>query len=266
MAGRAHRGARELSRSPDRSIESLDLERVAAAAWVPDERVVHAGWWLRAAEGFTGRANSALALADPGGDLDDVLADVVSWYRHRGLPALVAVPRPVLDVVAERLLDRGWGVHHGGRVLVRAMAGLADRPGTAAVAIAPAPDAAWLAASHHRGTPLPAAGHRMLVRGDTGFASIRHDDDVVAIGRGVVVDDGPHGRWLVVNAIETDPAHRRRGHASDVLAALATWAGRRGADRVVLQVDLTNDVAATVHRRAGFVEHHHYHYLAAPHA
>jgi hypothetical protein len=61
---------------------------------------------LRAARGFTGRANSALAVGDPGVPLDDALAAVGDWYRARGLPAMIAVPMPLPGAgSAPRALD-----------------------------------------------------------------------------------------------------------------------------------------------------------------
>ena len=44
----------------------LELERVAAAHWRGTEQEWLGEWLLRAADGFTGRANSALPLGDPG--------------------------------------------------------------------------------------------------------------------------------------------------------------------------------------------------------
>ena len=49
----------------------LELERVAAAHWRGTEEEWLGEWLLRAADGFTGRANSALPLGDPGLPLDD---------------------------------------------------------------------------------------------------------------------------------------------------------------------------------------------------
>ena len=51
----------------------------------------------RAAGGFTGRANSALPLGDPGLPLDDALTVVSGWYRARGLAPMIAVPMPLDD-------------------------------------------------------------------------------------------------------------------------------------------------------------------------
>ncbi len=70
----------------------IDIERVAARHWRGTEEEWLGGWLLRAAEGFTGRANSALPLGDPGLPLDSALDAVVSWYRDRGLPPMIAVP------------------------------------------------------------------------------------------------------------------------------------------------------------------------------
>lgn len=78
-----------------------DLERVAAAHWRGTEEEWLGDWLLRAAGGFTGRANSALPLGGPGMPLDDALAVVTRWYRERGLPAMIAVPVP-LDADASR--------------------------------------------------------------------------------------------------------------------------------------------------------------------
>jgi hypothetical protein len=70
----------------------IDLERIAAAHWRGTEEQWLGGWLLRAAGGFTGRANSALPLGDPGMPLDEGIAAVTRWYRDRGLPPMMAVP------------------------------------------------------------------------------------------------------------------------------------------------------------------------------
>ena len=63
-----------------------DLERAAAEHWQAADRAALGEWLLRAAGGFTGRANSALPLGDPGMPLPDAVAAVAAWYRSRACP------------------------------------------------------------------------------------------------------------------------------------------------------------------------------------
>ena len=63
-------------------VESItELEHIAARHRRGTEEDRLGGWLLRAADGFTGRAHSALPLGDPGMPLDDALAAVTRWYR-----------------------------------------------------------------------------------------------------------------------------------------------------------------------------------------
>lgn len=77
-------------------VESItELEHIAARHWRGTEEDRLGGWLLRAADGFTGRANSALPLGDPGMPLDDALAAVTGWYRARALPPMIVIPVPL---------------------------------------------------------------------------------------------------------------------------------------------------------------------------
>jgi ribosomal protein S18 acetylase RimI-like enzyme len=51
--------------------------------------------------------------------------------------------------------------------------------------------------------------------------------------------------------MRTTPAHRGRGHAAAILAALGRTMAERGVGHVVLQVEATNP-ARRLYRRAGF--------------
>ena len=65
----------------------IELERTAAAHWRGTAEQRLGDWLLRVAEGFTGRANSALPFGDPGLPLDEALAPVTGWYRYRVAPS-----------------------------------------------------------------------------------------------------------------------------------------------------------------------------------
>jgi N-acetylglutamate synthase len=100
------------------AISICDLEEAAALGWRAPEEAPLGRWRLRAAEGYTGRANSALAVGDPGMPLAAAIAEVCRWYSDRGLPPMVAVPfpvgRPHASTVDRFLAELGWPVRAGG--------------------------------------------------------------------------------------------------------------------------------------------------------
>ena len=246
-------------------VSIAELEAVAAAGWrAPDEASL-GGWLLRAAEGFTGRGNSALAVGDPGLPLADALTRVCDWYAARGLPPLVAVPHPLGrpgDGHVDRFLDRrGWGVRSGPAVVMTAATASVANSGTAADAeLRPEPDQAWLDLYHGYRKQLPPVARRLLLSAPfQAFASIRRDGGIVAIGR-VAVAAG----WGGLSAVAVHPGHRRAGLATAITVALAEAAAGQGAARLYLQVEEDNTAAMALYARCGFTGHHRYHYRIAP--
>src|SRR5665213_1730340 len=65
---------------------AIELEAVSGRSWHALEQEWLGQWWLRAAGGFTARANSVFVLGDPGVALDDALESAGDWYRRRELP------------------------------------------------------------------------------------------------------------------------------------------------------------------------------------
>jgi N-acetylglutamate synthase len=103
---------------PDPRIE--DLERAAALHWQAPETESLGEWRLRAADGFTGRANSALPLGDPGLPLPEAVTAVEEWYRRRALLPMIVVPKVLLqgtppDPLEDLLAERGWVPRPGPR-------------------------------------------------------------------------------------------------------------------------------------------------------
>lgn len=244
-----------------------DLEHACVAGWrAPDEEQL-GDWVLRAAEGFTGRANSALAAGSPGMPSADAAQQVCRWYQARGQTGMIAVPYPVgephRNPVDPVLADLGWTLREdAATVMTAAAAEVAARPPDTAppVAMIPAPDQAWLDRYHYRGQSLPPVALRLLTSAPwQAFASVRIDGQTIAIGRVAGAGD-----WAGLTAIEVDPAHRRRGLGAVITAALAAEALRRGFRNVYLQVADGNTTARSLYRRLGFADHHGYHYRIAP--
>jgi ribosomal protein S18 acetylase RimI-like enzyme len=250
------------------TISILDLEEAAARGWRAPEEAALGRWRLRAAEGFTGRENSALAIGDPGMPLVAAVSEVRRWYRARGLHPMVAVPFPVgrprsSDVDRFLACELGWPVRSGAVTVMTATPGaVADASADAAapVDVAAEPDEGWLAHYRFRGQKPPPVSRRLLMSAPwQAFASVRADGDTVAIGR-VAAADG----WAGLTAVEVDLRHRRRGLGRAITGALAAAAADRGVTNLYLQVEDDNLAAHRLYHRMGFADHHAYHYRLAP--
>ena len=245
--------------TPSRA-DVLALESVCAKGWRAEMTDERAGWLLRANGGFTGRANTALPLRQPTTSLADTLDAARAWYADRGLPLRVQLPLPVRRLLDAELAARGWPAEPDVLVLAARLdmlrAGLPDAP---EVRIVDAPDAAWMA--RYRDGRTPAIARDILLRHDrVGFAELRRDGSVLAIGRGAV-DDG----WLGVTAVEVGPELRRQGLATAIMSALCRWAvEQHGATRSYLQVTAENHAAVALYERLRYWRHHTYRYRSEP--
>jgi N-acetylglutamate synthase len=241
----------------------IDIERAAATHWRGTEEEWLGGWLLRAAEGFTGRANSALPLGDPGMPFDDALAAVTEWFRTRGLPPMISVPMPLTQTseMDEHLARRSWPVRSGPAVVMTA--DLADMPAPPDVElrVTDGPDAEWLRMHRYRGqSDLPPVRMKVLMSARSqAFVSVRENGKAIAVGR-LSVSDG----WAGITSVEVDPACRRRGLGTVITLGICAEAVARGADRVFLQVETDNSPAKSLYEHCGFTYSHRYHYRLAP--
>lgn len=239
-----------------------ELTRVAARGWpAPDSEQID-GWTLRAARGWTYRANSAQRTGAAPGSVPD-LARIADWYAMRGLPARfqVATGAEGADELLDAELDRrGWLAARHAVLRVAALAPLADREPDTRVAVGRELTGAWLlgCTSAHRDRET---AQRVLTGGPSvWFATVPGSGDApAAIGRCVV-----DGRWAGFAAIDVAPGYRRLGLATSVMAELARTALADGASAAYLQVEAGNEPATALYRKLGFADHHHYHYRTAP--
>jgi GNAT superfamily N-acetyltransferase len=84
------------------------LERAADEAWPAPTRGRLGDWLLRSADGWTGRANSALPIGDPDRPLSAAVDAVERWYAEQGQPAMINTPLPLAAPVGTELDGRGW--------------------------------------------------------------------------------------------------------------------------------------------------------------
>ncbi|MFE6284714.1 GNAT family N-acetyltransferase [Streptomyces sp. NPDC057877] len=261
VAGKVVPAAPARRRGPAASYE--ELARVSARAWRPVESERLGAWELRAAAGFTRRANSVLPLGDPGLPLDEALTVVRRWYGARGLPAYVQTATGgagTQEVLCAELERRGWVREVTAELWIGALAPVADLGAEpSAVVLSRSADDAWLARYQRKGVSEVAL--RVLGGGPSvWFATVPGPRGVpAAIGRCVV-----DGRWAGFAAVEVDPEQRRRGLATTVMAALARQALAEGASAGWLQVETDNAGARELYARLGFAAHHAYHHYREP--
>ncbi|MEV0093602.1 GNAT family N-acetyltransferase [Streptomyces sp. NPDC050738] len=264
VAGKVVPAAPARRRGP--SAGFAELARVTARAWQPVESERLGEWELRAAAGFTRRANSVLPLGDPGRPLGEALGCVREWYEARGLPPYIQLAtgaEGTQELLGAELTAHGWSSEVSALVRIAALAPIGDLDADVSrVRLSRSVDEAWLSRYKRFGTPGPEVLKVIGSGPSTWFATVpaavpaAEGDTPAAIGRCVV-----DGRWAGFMAIEVAPAARRQGLAKAVMAALARRALDEGASAAWLQVEDDNIGARALYDGMGFQTHHTYHHF-----
>jgi ribosomal protein S18 acetylase RimI-like enzyme len=270
------------------------LENVCADAWPARVDRPLGAWRLRAAGGFTGRANAALAVGDPGVPVPVALQTVRAFAAEHGVPPRVHVP--VGSPWDRAVAAAGWvldaGHESGAEVAVlvadvERMAGSrAGEPVTAGrdrrsvdgrgqpgrscrpdddhahppVVVTARPDDAWWALALGR---APTADERWVL--DPGS----HAADAPPMAFGIIPGAGAIraaviGEHLHLSRLTVVPEARRARAGTRLTAAAAAWGRDQGARWAVLQVALRNTEARAFYDALGATEHHRYRYLVPP--
>jgi N-acetylglutamate synthase len=254
--------------APHLAISMHDLEAITVEGLPPLEREQLGGWLLRAAGGFTGRANSVLPLGDPGVSLPEAVDYCESWYGQRGLAPQFALFGPAgfaadHDPLGRDLLARGYLPFKRSAVLtapIRALKPELPHPSGAKVQLESAASPrwwqAWAAQEGH--DPLGGSARAVMTGSpDQLFAALQVDGVVIGLAR-VVFAQG----WAGVFSLHVAPGHRRGGVAMQLMGALGDASRTRGIRSVYLQVLKANAPARGLYERLGFSTHHEYDYLA----
>jgi ribosomal protein S18 acetylase RimI-like enzyme len=215
-----------------------DAEIRALPLWISPTTVPLGEWVLRLVTGESGRgsrrANSALAVGDPGLPVLDAAAQVRDFYARHGRVATAQVQTG--SEVDAALAGAGWSESES-------------------------EDAPYLVGS--LAMALRAAGSpgdvEATVEGTRVLARLVVDGVEVARARGEL-NDG----WLGVHGLHVEESHRRRGLGRAVTAGLLEASAEVGADTVWLEVDRVNTAAWLLYAGLGLREHHVCRYLQAP--
>lgn len=217
-------------------ISTREAEARTGALWPDLERVALGEWELRCQPDPAGtlrkRANSCLAVGDPGRPVAEAAAEVVAFYTARSRDPLVQVEAG--SPVEDGLRGLGWRELGYGESELRLAAVSRVRR-----TLGRQGQAVELAASDGRAVASVGTGCDPLAE-----AQARLDGD-----------------WLGVYGLTVDPGHRRRGLGSAVLAELLDWGAEQGALTAWLHVETANPAGLAFWDALGFAPHHTCRYL-----
>jgi ribosomal protein S18 acetylase RimI-like enzyme len=260
--------------SPRMRVDPEQACLMSNASWPAVHTEPLGDWLLRASGGFSARANSVMAVGDPGVPFGAALERVVAFYAtHRLAPWAQVV---VGSATGDRFTEAGWGTARPGeadsefQMAAVAQASRAVRsllptaPPTVTVTATASP--AWLANDDRARSHLEDAVAVLEGPAAVGFAVVPSPvSDPLSPGTAAAKGRvSCHGDWAGITDVWVSPEHRRQGLGSVVMAALLRWAAERGATTAYLQVRGDNPVALALYAALGFRTHHTYRYLAAP--
>jgi ribosomal protein S18 acetylase RimI-like enzyme len=248
------------------------IEELSINAWPSLQTMLYDGWVLRFADGYTRRANSINPIYPSFDDVGDKIQTCESLYRERGLNVVFKVTSAVYPAGLDDVLA-GHGYAVDAQTSVQTLdlgsvqiadLGSMDRSPAQEVTLAESLSDAWLWAfcemsgiPERRGPLL----RRMLrsIAPAICFASIRHGDQTIACGLGVL-----QAGFVGLFDIVTDPQSRQQGYGTQLVMSILAWAQRRGARTAYLQVMLNNAPALRLYSKLGFAEIYQYWYRVKP--
>lgn len=237
------------------------IERASAIAWPAAETETVGEWVLSSGDGFSRRRNSAIPTGSLPDDPRQRVADVVAWYRERGILPRFRITS-ACDPEADEMLERsGWALEASTLVMSRP---LCDAGSVEGIAESQTASDAWIDAELNalgldRSLVGPWLETIKAVPQPAVFAMAIDEGESAGAGFGVVVD-----RLLASFEIAVVEHRRRRGHGRRLMAALHAFGLREGADDAFLQVMEDNSPAIALYEHLGYATLYRYWYRVHP--
>jgi GNAT superfamily N-acetyltransferase len=239
----------------------VELEQVAANAWIAQETERLGGWLLRANGGVTRRANSVLPLGPPVIPVEDAIEKVIEFYKARELiPRFQMTDTSKPQELDRDLSERGFSVGLQVEIHTAAINYLAKKDPAIDILVSNDITDTWMSVySESSGYEASTMDTRRDLMKRTklhkAFALAQIEREPAGVGFAVVED-----KWLGLFNVAVHPSMRGRGVAMAVNTALAKWGEQRGARSAYLQVESENLPALKLYDKLGFQQIYTYWY------
>ncbi|WP_248925564.1 GNAT family N-acetyltransferase [Paenibacillus hamazuiensis] len=247
------------------------LEQLAFNTWPAAVQWSYGDWIARYSGGVTRRANSVYTSGSMPGN-DDWLKDIEAFYARNRLPARFHISPASPDGLDERLEKEGYVKNTVTTMMIGDCREVVQRtsppdvspeksdgPAFEAVLLNNADDDwidGFLQAEQFPELRRPFyEGLCGRIAPECAFLSIRMNGKIAGVGT-AVTERG----WAGFTNIAAHPDFRRRGVGTFILHHLASWALKRGAERLYLQVMADNAPAVSLYEKSGYRRLYDYHY------
>jgi GNAT superfamily N-acetyltransferase len=233
------------------------IEEASLNAWPALQQMLHDGWVLRFAKGYTKRANSVNPLYPSTIDTAEKIAFCEARYGEQGLTPIFRVTPFAPAGLDGMLEERGYG-----QIDTTLVLHLDLRQCAPALSEHVHEDSldGWLPVFCRLSlSPLDAhQTHREILEAIPSRrypASLTVSGEPVSCGLGVL-----EGEFLGLFDVVTAPEHRNRGYAMTLLNSMLGWARESGAHHAYIQVVECNSSARRLYGKLGFQEVYRYWY------
>ncbi len=237
-----------------------DIEQAGLRAWPAIDTASDGQWVLRAAGGYTKRANSVQSLeVGDDGDATARLERAARWYRDRRLPPIFRVT-PLAGPAILAALGEHWVALDRSLVLAMDMGpqSFTADENTATYSVT---SSDWLNAQRQLQRYDEATVERLKRIVERIRAPVRglvhYGEDAIPSASAVM---------MVVNGlvytgnVVTAASQRRRGYARRLMLSGLAWARQAGGRRAAINVLANNAPAIALYEGLGYVRHYEYHY------
>ncbi len=232
------------------------LEQAAFRAWPADEQISHKGVVLRAAHGYTKRANSANLIEPVYGDFPLLKTDCEQFFHDRGLQPIFRLPSFSQNQAFDQFLEeQGYKQFDRSLVMAQSLDTQTAKPDIETLSLEE-----WLitfSRLNGASTQQQALHLKILSRIKDSLlpAVLTVEDDIVCCGLGVLWQ-GYFGLFDLV----TGKGYRQRGYAKQLLQRMLCWAKSQGGQTAYLQVVEENNAARQLYTRFGYATAYEYWY------